>query len=125
MKNLSKEQQQEIDNLAAELDTLSEEIDTEQDNARESIGKLNEKIQRYNNVVKNASDFRDGVVQTMKDYWASKEEDWQEGDEGEAYQGWIDAMEDLELNKLELVELSDLDERGHSAALSDLPPSPE
>jgi len=124
MNNLSKEQIQEIHNFTAELNTLSEEIDTEQDNAREGTAKLNEKIQRYNNVLKNARDFRDGVVQKMKDYSNDQPDNWQES-EGETYQEWIDAMEELELNNLELVELPQVEDREHASVLEDLPSSPE
>jgi len=124
MKNLSNEQKQEIENFVAELNTLSDEIDTEQDNARESTAKLNEKVQRYNNVVKNARDFRDGVVQKMKDYSNDQPDNWQES-EGETYQEWIDAWEEAELIKIELMELPEVEDRDHSGTLEGLPTSCE
>jgi hypothetical protein len=75
-------------------------------------------------VLKNARDFRDGVVQKMKDYSNDQPDDWQDG-EGETYQEWIDAMEELELNNLELVELPQVEDREHASVLEDMPSSPE
>jgi len=124
MNKLSKEDHIELDGFIATLTQESEIVDSKLAGVQDKIGDLNNAIQAYNNTLKNVRDFRDGLVQKMKDHWESKTEDWQEGDEGETYQGWIDAWEEAELEPMELVVIEQ-NMPEHTDVLSDLPPSCE
>jgi len=125
MEKISEEDQGEIGNFVTELNTLSERINTERDNAREAIAKLNEKIQQYNKVLKQARDCRDGLVQQMHDYYDGKPEAWREGEEGDSYATWLDEWESAELDNLDLVEQIEVPDLEHAAVLDELPTSPE
>ena len=124
MNGLSKAQLAEIAEFTSKLETLSAEIEDEQAGTNAKIGDLNEQIQRYNNILKNVRDFRDGIVQSMHDYAADKPEGWADGDEGSAYQSWVDEWEDADLEFVKPIDEIEVDEHNHAQTLENLPLEP-
>jgi len=124
MFRITDEDQGEVGNFITELNEIKDKIDYALGEAHEKIAALNEQIQRYNNVLKNARDFRDGVVQSMHDHFDGEPEKWREGDDGEAYSSWLDEWESAELNSLDLVEQPEVADQEHAAVLDELPTEP-
>lgn len=125
MKKLSKDDRATRDRLVADLEIKSaaiEEAWTAFESAHEQLGLA---IEEYNSVVADAGSWRDEMVQQMTDYQSDRSERWQEGDAGEAYQGWIDEWQNADLEGIEVPDLPDQPEGEHRDVIDNLPEEPE
>lgn len=125
MNEISKAQQADIAEFTTQLHRLAGEIDEAESAVTETLGSLNEKIQRYNNILKNVKDFRDGIVQSMHDYAEDKPESWKDGDQGSSYNDFMEAWEDADLEFIRQIEDIRVDEQDHAMILEELPLNPE
>lgn len=91
MKKLSKDQRI---HLFSHADSLKECYDKYE----EAVDKLNESIQA-------ARDFRDEVVQEMQDYFDERSEKWHETENGQSYEAWKSEWEGFELEEIDKSEI--------------------
>jgi len=124
MLTIPKGSEADITELKSKLDSHAAEIQDELAAVNTKIGDLNEKIQRYNNILKNARDLRDGIVASMHDYIEEQPEGWTDGDKGTAYNDWLEGWEDADLEFIRQAEEIEVDEQDHSETLGDLPLEP-
>jgi hypothetical protein len=61
--------------------------------------------EKYNVILEDIRDFRESVVDTMRDYIDKKSEKWQEGDRG---QQWANAMDLWETAPIDDIDTDDL-----------------
>ena len=125
MQELSDERKAERDELVSTLTTDPTAMNEAVVELNKMVDALNEKVQQYNNTLKNAKDFRDKLVGEMQDFYDGEPEKWQESDEGTEYQDWIDGWKGIDLRLLELVEHMEYHEPEHAGLLGDQPDSPE
>lgn len=125
MRQISKEQADEIATFINELNEINGVIEAKQEEVNDKIGELNESIQRYNNVLKNADDFATKIVKSMEDYMSDRGEEWLESSASNTYHEWKNSWEEIDLQPLSLVEYMAVDDCEHVQALDDLPLNPE
>lgn len=125
MKKLSKDDRATRDRLMADLEIKAaaiEEAWSMVEGAHEQLGLA---MSEYNSIVADAVLWRDEMVQQMTDYQSDRSEKWQEGDAGQAYQGWLDEWESADLDAIEIPDLPDQPECPHRDVIDNLPEEPE
>ena len=128
MRSLSSAEKKEIEDFVTELNEASAAVDDVEVEYKAKVEELNDKLQSYNNILKNVKDFRVGILQKMEDYKAEREEKkegWSETDAGNLYAEFVSPWEDQEFEPVALVDETTLDEMGHAAILDELPVSSE
>jgi len=125
MKELSNTNKGERIELISSLSMEAAAIEEAVNAVNEKVDALNEKISAYNNTLKNAKDWRDGIVQNMQDHFAGTSEKWQESEAGNQYSDWVASWEAAELEPLETLEKLSPIEPDHHRVLEELPEFPE
>jgi hypothetical protein len=129
MKSLSKPQLRERDELDTKLtqraQLLRDAVAAFNGAMAESFKDVEAARDAYNQVVVEANEWQSNIVSDMESYQADRSEKWQEGEEGQAYQSWMDAfgeeLEELDLPLPEDMESPDLVE----SPLAERPERPE
>lgn len=103
MKKLSKQQQEEQENLVNRL--LSQKEDVE-----DAFNRLKDEIEAYNEIVQEAEGWRSDIVGEMDAYYEDRSEKWQEGDTGSAYFDWKSEWENEELSEIDAPSEPDMDQ---------------
>lgn len=93
--------------IAAELEGLAERV--------------NAKVGAYNEAVRDFNEKVDEVVEVIDEYVADRSDRWREGEKGQAYDAWRQAVEEARLDEVD--EVDDLELEGEDAVPpEDLPP---
>ena len=126
MKELKEEYTANIAEWVASLNRYHTRIEDITAEVNQKIGDLNEAIQAFNNTLKNVRDFRDGIVQSMRDHFNDQSESWQNGEEGEAYSSWMEEWESCALDFLEVIPDVEVQDEASEipTALEGMPSSP-
>lgn len=124
MQEISKEILATRDSLIKRLNEAKEVISFREKAVNEHIDELNEALQTYNNILKEADKMATGVVQELTDYIGSKSEGWKE-EKGDAYDDWHGAWTNIDLEPVNLVDEVSTDDMGHPDELFNLPLQPE
>lgn len=106
MKSLSKSDQKERDDFVNRLRAKMETIDDLVQAANDAIDAVNEAISDYNATVDDVNSWAQDLIGQMEDYRDGRTEKWQESDDGQQYDNWIQSWADElapadELDKLE------------------------
>jgi DNA repair ATPase RecN len=117
MKAISDLHKNEITNAVAGMNTASMDIDRLSDEIEEKIAELNEAIHRYNNMLKNVEETRNGIVAQMEDYSKSQPEDWPEGLD---YAEWYEQWDGLDTDPLNLIDDIHVDVHSHADEIEQL-----
>lgn len=118
---LQKELEKARDKLEAVLNDLADQWD-------DLFAPIEEAVAAYNEVLATCREFTEDVHASMRDYFDSKSERWQESNVGEAYTDW---MEQWEVSGIDYVEF-EIPERpspeqldfAHVEHLEELPEEP-
>jgi len=105
MKKLSKEQIEQLANLTAEVRLAGIELHNARDEANALIlGKLNGKIDAYNEVMTKVNEFVEEITGAMAEYADSKDTSWSESEAGSNYEDWKDEWESIDTDELARVD---------------------
>src|SRR5262245_34126167 len=107
-----------------DLSTLVEQYNTTMQTLWDEIATAQD---AFNQAIVDARDWLEGVEGEMEKYYNDRSERWQEGDAGQAYQEWMQSVNDCDLTEADLSAPTDLDEpEGADAAdnLENLEPEP-
>lgn len=124
MHEIPKEVIAQRDNFIARLEAANEVIAHREEAMNEKLAEVNEAIQTYNNILKEVDEMATKVVGDIESYIADKSEGWKE-EKGDAYEEWASPWTCIDLSPLDLLDEPMIDDRGHAAALADLPLVPE
>ena len=121
MKQLNKDQDKQRNDLLARLELADKAM-------QDAIAKANEIIENevaraidsYNEVVTDMETFRDEIVGEMSSYYDDRSEKWQDSDTGQAYSGWKDDWEGLDVSPVEAVEVIEDREVDHHDNLANM-----
>jgi hypothetical protein len=106
VKALSKEQEKEkaelVDAIRAAHTKLEDALGVFNARLVEEQGDVQEKLDALNAKLQEASEWAEGVVSEMQDYYDERSEKWQEGDDGQNYDAWKDGYEDLDFEDLKI-----------------------
>jgi hypothetical protein len=64
-------------------------------------------IEKLNQAISEAADFRDTIVQEMADYASDRGEKWADSDAGQAFEAWQGAWELVDLEQIDVSETND------------------
>lgn len=103
MRQLSKTDVKERDELVSYLRTKSEIVHDRVQEANEAIQRLNEAIQDYNATICDANEWAQQIVNQMEDFKDAKSEKWQDSDTGQQYDSWLQSWAD-NLNEVDEVD---------------------
>lgn len=96
MKSLSKTQVKEKStHQAAVADAhsdLTEAIEAFNASRTEAWAKVEEAQTKHREAVESANGWREGIEDAARGYYDDRSEKWQEGDAGQAYSSWLDAL---------------------------------
>jgi exonuclease VII small subunit len=110
---LTKAQLKQRDELTSKLDLghsdLDEAIAIFNDAMRTAFEILQTELEKYNDVLEEAREFRDDIVSVFDDFISNKSEKWQESDKGQAAASLKDAWENLTLDQIDVDEPETLD----------------
>jgi DNA repair exonuclease SbcCD ATPase subunit len=70
-----------------------------------AASELNEAIGKFNEALDDARALRDEVAGDIQDYIDDKSERWQEGDTGREWSAWKDAIEGIDLDDVDEVDV--------------------
>jgi len=88
MKGLNKDQKAQLETVRSELDMRFESLE--------------QAIENYNSVIREAKDLRDEIVAAVDDYTSERSEKWQESERAGEYESFKSQWEDLELEEVEI-----------------------
>ncbi len=131
MKKLSKDDIKRRDELIGRMQALRSELEDDHrvmvEEVTASVAKFNEKLAKYGEVVTEAASWRDDLVGEIDSYISDKSENWQNGDKGQAFTSWKDAIENLGLEDVDDFETPDFDDLDldHVETLEQMPLEPE
>jgi hypothetical protein len=121
VKKLNKTQNTELAGHITELTSKLEDIDAAWAKFEEAHGVLADAIGEYNGTLATVTEWRDGIVQEMRDYQGERSDRWQEGEAGQAYESWIGEWEGLDLSEVEVPDMPDQPEPEHTGEIENLP----
>lgn len=124
MKKLNAAQKKEFKSLIDELLERQGEVGDAFSRCMEAYNELAGEIEKYNEVVEEATQFRDGIVEEMENYVSERSEKWQEGEAAQTYEEWVSQWRDIDLEMLDIPEEPGEPEMNHADVLSDLPGEP-
>jgi hypothetical protein len=111
---LSKEENNQRDELVAKLEIAGTDIDAAVILANATLETLllpiNEKIAAYNEILAEAKELVEDVAARMQDEFENKSEAWQEGEKGVAASAFITTWTDLDFEEVEEVEIELIEE---------------
>ncbi len=123
MKKLTKEQQALIDAsivaLSKDRDEITELIEEYNEFVNEWGEKLEKKIEEYNDNINDLRGVYEGIAETAQEYFDERTENWQNSDNGQAYQEWINdlenpAVEDFDFDIPGIIEAVDFQDWDNS-----------
>jgi len=124
MNSLRKNQVEQLANLTAKVRVAEDAVNLAVDEANSVIlGKLNDMIDRYNEVVAEILEFVVDTTKEMENYMEEQNEAWSESDAGSAYMEWKDEWESIDLAEIERVDQIEL-EADLADSLSELATEP-
>lgn len=85
-----------------------------------AVDKFNGFIDAHNEIINEASGWRDDLVNEIDEFVGGKSERWQQGDKGRAVEQWKGELENLDLNEVERVEPPELPEMLHHDTLEQM-----
>lgn len=105
---------------------VAEAIDEYNAVAREAFAKVKDAVSDYNAILLNVDEWHAGINGDQQNYYDERSEKWQEGEKGQAYEGWKQQWEDIALDEIELDEPDDFEvpEMEHANELEALPGEP-
>lgn len=123
----------------AERDELSTKLATEFEALQDSVTEFNEKvaalfaeeiatkIESYNEALEEAREWISDRKSAFEEYIGNKSDKWQEGDNGQAHQGFVDALDEVSLDDISIDEPEqlELDVEPHHEALDQIVEGPE
>ena len=126
MKRLTKERKERLAGFVTGLQAVNMDIDEAYEELERAHEKFCETLDRFNEGLAEAVEFRDEIVGEMNDYADDKSEKWQDGDAGQSYREWINEWENCELSEVDKPDMpekpSELEDR--VAQLENLPDEP-
>jgi len=110
MKKLDKEQIEQLANLTAEVRLAEAELTNARDEVNNLIsGKLNGKIDAYNELMTKVNEFVEEITGAMAEYADSKDTSWSESEAGSYYEDWKDEWESIDTAEVDRVDEVELD----------------
>jgi hypothetical protein len=126
VKQFSKVAQKHIESLAGDLRASASSLQEQHSDLLEAVREFNALVTKHNEKVQETTTFLEELKGDMEGYFEERSEKWQEGDAGQDYQAWIDAVGEA-IDGLEQVEEVDEPEEpvvDGLDALDELPTSP-
>lgn len=106
MRKLSKEQQTAIEAGVAACSSAKGEVETLIEEYNEFINGWSERAQQaisgYNNEVEELRDTYQQIAEEAQEYFDERSETWQNSDTGENYSNWISALENPDIDELDI-----------------------
>lgn len=106
MKKITKAQQDQIDaaikaadDSQSDLVAAIEEYNQHRD---EIVAVVEQALETYNDKLQAIKDVYEGIAEEARAYYDERSEKWQEGDAGTNYNEWIDTLEAVEFDEVEL-----------------------
>jgi hypothetical protein len=115
VKNLSKNQDIEIDELISSLEEHKDNVNT-------AILNANIAINNYNAVLSVARNMASEVSSSIEEYTSNKSDNWQQSDKGQSYETWLTEWQSIILEDIEEITEPALD---HAQELENLPRKPD
>jgi len=110
MKKLSNEQIEQLANLTAEVRMAETELNNARDEVNNLIsGKLNRKVNEYNELMTKVHEFTQDITDAMEEYTGEKGTEWSETEAGSHYEDWKDEWESVDCAELNYVDEVELD----------------
>lgn len=122
---LTKDQVERRDDMAAELRAKWEDVESASQAIQGYMDELNAAIVAYNETVGDVEQFRGDIAGQMQEAFDEKSEKWQEGETGQAYDGWKSEWDNFEAEEMAEVEIDIPGEPSTADDLEGLPESPE
>ena len=115
MKSISKVRQAEIDSTAAECreaaTVLRDAITDYNDGLEKLQAPVKAAMTEFNNKLAELKDIYKGIGEEARDYYENRSERWQEGDDGQNYLEWVEALEEAEVgDEVDIEFPDDIDE---------------
>jgi hypothetical protein len=120
-----------------ERDTIVQRLNTHKDNVEAAIIAFNEAVETafnevesavnaYNEAIGAANSLKSTLAESARGYFEEKSEKWQEGENGEKYASWIEALEE-EIEPLEIEAPTEIPEAEFDAidTFESLPTNPD
>lgn len=116
MKKISKLDLQRRNKIAEELKDAREKLEA-------SLAGLEEIYKVYNDAKQEAKAYCDDIAAQIEQYIGEKSEAWQEGENGQRWQSWMETYNgfDIELE----TEVPEFDEEDYAETLEQMPEEPE
>ncbi len=108
MKSLTSKQAEQLSDLLEKLQSASLRVESAVSDFNANVNELwgdlvLDSVNEYNNAVKQAQEFTKATAGLIQNYYDSQSEDWQQGEEGDAYQEWFDLWDEAGLHEIEPV----------------------
>lgn len=120
MDKLTKADLQRRDDLTERLRSSAEALEQEHTDLTTAIETFNRKLDAHNEIINEASGWRDDLVSEIDEFVSNKSEKWQDGDKGQAVADWKNELEQLDLGEIEHVEVPDLPDLLHADTLEQM-----
>lgn len=106
MKRITKAQQENIDKAISEATKAEEDlvsaIEEYNQHRDEIVSVVEQALETYNDKLIAIKDVYEGIAEEARNYYDERSEKWQEGDAGTNYNEWVDALEAVEFDEVEL-----------------------
>ena len=124
MQEVPKDKVAKRDDIIGRLEKVTDNITDAAAKANEYIAELNDEIQKYNNILREADELCTYVVNEITDYVGPKSDGWKE-EHGDAYSDWESPWTNIVLSPIDVVSEVELEDMDHAADLAELPLAPE
>lgn len=130
MKKLSKDHVAQINQLLETLQKKAEKltaaVETYNRAVQDAFSRVETVQHEYNEAVVAINDWKSDTISEMSDYQSEHSDKWQEGENGQKYQAFIDAWEGLEdVEESDLDSPEDLEFESPEGVLEGYPKSPD
>lgn len=117
MRALTKAEGKDVDEMAARLADAKEDVERAVDAVNAEVGRANDAIRVYNEVLNDARELAGDIVARMDDYAGGRSDKWRDSDAGRAFEDWKGEWENLELGDLDTIEDVETPDMGHDETL--------
>lgn len=108
------------DELAGRLRDSEEVLKAEHAEMTTAIEKFNAALDQHNEIINEASGWRDDLVSAIDEYVGDKSDKWQEGDKAASIGEWKSELEGMDFGEVEHVECPDLPDMLHADTLDEM-----
>lgn len=131
MKSLTSKQAQQLSDLQEKLQIASQKVESAIADFNANINELwgdlvLDSLNEYNNLVKQTQKFTEATTEKLFNYYNSQSNEWQQTEEGKAYERWMDEWDAASFDEsdLKLPEETDVPEFSATEAIDALSTQP-